>query len=73
MALPNITDARELDAAELSAAILEAKQQLFQLRFQQATNNPVSPHEFKHIRRRLAQLLTVETEQLAQSSSSQEV
>ncbi|XTZ11757.1 MAG: 50S ribosomal protein L29, partial [cyanobacterium endosymbiont of Rhopalodia inflata] len=47
---------------ELVDEILAAKRQLFNLRFQQATRRLEKPHEFKHVRHRLAQLLTVERE-----------
>jgi large subunit ribosomal protein L29 len=75
MALPKIADARSLSNEELSSEILAAKRRLFELRFQQATRRPDKPHEFKHTRHRLAQLLTVERERElnpAPSSSEEE-
>lgn len=73
MALPNIADARKLSDEELVSEILATKQKLFQLRFQQATRRPEKPHEFKHARHRLAQLLTVERQrQLEQYPSEEE-
>lgn len=73
MALPNIADARKLSDEELVNEILATKQKLFQLRFQQATRRPEKPHEFKHARHRLAQLLTVERQrQLEQYPSEEE-
>ncbi|RMF28399.1 MAG: 50S ribosomal protein L29 [Cyanobacteria bacterium J083] len=62
MALPKIEDARQLNEEELAAEILAVKQQLFQLRLEQATGRLEKPHLFKHTKHRLAQLLTVETE-----------
>ncbi len=62
MAFPKIADARALKGEELSEAIIAAKKKLFDLRFQQATRRLETPHEFKHTRHRLAQLLTVEGE-----------
>jgi len=78
MALPKIEDARALSDEELAQEIVSAKQELFNLRFQQATRQEeqAQPHQFKHLRRRIAQLLTVERErelaQPKQTSSSSE-
>jgi large subunit ribosomal protein L29 len=75
MPLPKVEDVRKLTDAELSEQILATKQELFQLRFQKATRQSVQPHQFKHARHRLAQMLTVERErQLAaiQESTSME-
>ncbi len=64
MALPKIEDARALSDEELAQEIVSAKRELFNLRFQQATRqeDQAKPHQFKHLRRRIAQLLTVERE-----------
>lgn len=62
MALPKIEDARSLNDQELADAILAAKRELFELRMQQATRRLEKPHQFKHVRHRIAQLLTVEQE-----------
>lgn len=77
MPLPKIEDARNLSDQELADEILATKRQLFNLRFQQATRRLDKPHEFKHTRHRMAQLLTVERERqiktsLSSSSASQE-
>lgn len=72
MALPKIEDVRQLSDEELGQEIVKQKQQLFQLRFEQATRRLEKPHQFKHTRHRLAQLLTVERErQLGIDRSSQ--
>ncbi len=60
MPLPKIEEIRELSDQELSDRILETKKDLFQLRFQKATRQLDKPHQFKHLRHRLAQLMTVE-------------
>jgi len=74
MALPKISDARNLSDAELAEAILKEKKHLFELRFKQGTRQPVKPHEFRHAKHRLSQLLTVERErQLQAQSKSEEV
>ena len=62
MALSNITDIRKLDDQGLVDEILATKRQLFDLRMQRATKQEPKPHEFKHTRHRLAQLVTVEHE-----------
>ena len=62
MALPKIEEARSLSDEELADEILAAKRKLFELRLQQATGRLEKPHEFKHTRHRIAQLMTVERE-----------
>lgn len=62
MPLPKIADARNLSDSELSAEIIALKKQLFQLRLQKATRQLEKPHQFKHAKHRLAQLLSVEHE-----------
>ncbi|AFY33908.1 50S ribosomal protein L29 [Calothrix sp. PCC 7507] len=73
MPLPKISEARELSDDKLSDEIIAVKRQLFQLRLQKATRQLDKPHQFRHARHRLAQLLTVEGErQRAASQSAQE-
>ncbi|MBU6228506.1 MAG: 50S ribosomal protein L29 [Cyanobacteria bacterium REEB459] len=63
MALSKIESARNLSDEELIEAIVEVKQELFQLRFKQATRQlSKEVHQFKHARHRLAQLMTVQRE-----------
>lgn len=62
MALPKVSEARELSDGELAEQIIAVKKQLFQLRLQKATKQLEKPHQFKHFKHRLAQLLTVEHE-----------
>jgi len=62
MAFPKIQEVRNLSDDELVAAILDTKRQLFQLRFQQGTRKLEGSHQFKHLRHRLGQLMTVERE-----------
>ncbi|WP_341526256.1 50S ribosomal protein L29 [Nostoc sp. UHCC 0302] len=70
MPLPKISEARELNDEKLAQEILATKRQLFQLRLQKATRQLEKPHQFKHARHRLAQLLTVETERQRVASQS---
>ncbi len=62
MPLPKVEDARNLSDEELQEQIVAVKRELFQLRFQKGTRQLDKPHQFKHARHRLAQLMTVERE-----------
>jgi large subunit ribosomal protein L29 len=62
MPLPKIADARSLNDEELADQILAVKRELFDLRMQKGTRQLEKPHQFKHAKHRLAQLLTVERE-----------
>ncbi len=68
MALPKISEARALSDEALREAILNTKRELFTLRMKVATRQPVKPHEFKHAKHRLAQLMTVENERMRQAA-----
>jgi large subunit ribosomal protein L29 len=72
MPLPKVEEVRELSDQEISDRIVATKKELFQLRFQKATRQLEKPHQFKHLRHRLAQLMTLERErQLANQAASQ--
>ena len=62
MPLPKIEEVRDLNDQELNDRIVATKKELFQLRFQKATRQLEKPHQFKHLRHRLAQLMTLERE-----------
>ncbi len=62
MALSKVSEARELSDEQLSEEITAVKKQLFQLRLQKATRQLEKPHQFRHARHRLSQLLTVEND-----------
>ncbi|WP_413174938.1 50S ribosomal protein L29 [Anabaena azotica] len=70
MALSKISEARELSDEKLAEEIVAIKRQLFQLRLQKATRQLEKPHQFRHARHRLAQLLTVEGERSRVASQS---
>jgi len=72
MALPKISEARELSDQELGEQIVEIKKQLFQLRLQKATRQLEKPHQFRHAKHRLAQLLSVEHERKRAATAGQE-
>lgn len=63
MALVKISELRELSDEALKAAIADTKRELFDLRFKKATRQMETGfHQFKHNRRKLAQLMTIERE-----------
>ncbi|MEM6450921.1 MAG: 50S ribosomal protein L29 [Cyanobacteria bacterium P01_D01_bin.105] len=63
MALSKAADFRELSDEDLTAEIAKVKRDLFDLRFKKATRQMETGfHEFKHTRRKLAQLMTIERE-----------
>ncbi|RMF62660.1 MAG: 50S ribosomal protein L29 [Cyanobacteria bacterium J069] len=70
MALPKVSEIRELSDQELSEQIVAAKKQLFDLRFQKATRQLEKTHQFGHVRHRLAQLMTVERERQLESAKA---
>ena len=70
MALTKIADLRKLSDEELGNEISQAKKELFDLRFQKSTRQMETGfHQFKHLRRKIAQLMTIESER--QISTSQ--
>ena len=54
---------RELDAAELAEKLDEAKEELFNLRFQRATNQLDNTARLRQVRREVARISTVIREQ----------
>ena len=59
MGVPQFTDLISLSNAEISEAIIETENQLFNLRFKKATRQNFKSHEIKFAKRRLAQLKTL--------------
>lgn len=70
MPLSKIEDARKLSDEELAQSILTAKRELFDLRMQKATRRLEKPHLFKHVRHRIAQLMSVERERQLEAASA---
>jgi large subunit ribosomal protein L29 len=60
MSLSKMSELKELSSDDIEAQIQEVKRQLFDLRFQKATRQTVQPHQFKHARHKLAQLMTLQ-------------
>ena len=73
MALSKAEELRKLSDDELSTEIAGVKRELFDLRFQQATRQMETGfHQFKHARRKLAQLMTIERERQINADTASE-
>lgn len=73
MGLPKFTDIISFSNTEISEAIIETENLLFNLRFKKATRQTFQPHEIKNAKRRLAQLkilLTLRLENLEQKNDN---
>ena len=54
-----VKEIRELTTEEINTKLLEAKQELFNLRFQQATGNLEKPSRIRDLRHTVARMKTV--------------
>ncbi len=59
MAMLKVGEIRAMTDDELGGRLEEARQELFNLRFQRATGNLSTPTRFRHIRRDVARIKTV--------------
>ena len=59
MPFSKIQEVRDLTDAQVDEQILAIKRQLMELRMLQATGRLEKPHQFKHAKHRLGQLMTV--------------
>ena len=57
-----VEDLKNTSVAELNAQLVEAKKELFNLRFQNATNQLDNTARIREVRRNIARILTVITE-----------
>ena len=73
MGIPKFTDISSLSNIELSDAIIETENELFNLRFKKATRQSFKSHEIKHTKRRLAQLKTLLTLRLGNLEQKEEI
>ena len=64
MGISRFTDIISLSNTEISKAISETENQLFNLRFKKATRQIFKSHEIKDTKRRLAQLKTLLTQRM---------
>ena len=62
-----VTEMRNKSAAELSEELVAAKKELFNLRFQNATNQLDNTSRIKQVRRNIARIQTLITEKAAQA------
>lgn len=60
MSFKDFEELKQLDNESLKSEVVAAKKQLFELRLQKATRQAFKPHSFKHLKRKIAQLLTIE-------------
>lgn len=51
----------QLENEIIKQEIIDAKKQLFELRLQKSTRQAFKPHLFKHLKRKIAQLLTIQS------------
>jgi len=61
MGIPQFSQINSLSSKEISEAILEVENELFNLRFQKATRQNFKSHELKFKKRRIAQFKTLLT------------
>ena len=73
MGLPQFSHIISLSTVEISEAIIETENKLFNLRFRKATRQSFKAHEIKHTRRRLAQLKTLLTARLENVEQQEEI
>jgi large subunit ribosomal protein L29 len=62
MAFLSLNDLKNFDNETLTKEIVATKKQLFELRLKKATRQSFKPHLFKHNKRKVAQLLTLESQ-----------
>lgn len=62
-----VEDLKAKSAAELNDELVAAKKELFNLRFQNATNQLDNTSRIKEVRRNIARIQTVITEKAAQN------
>ena len=73
MGLPQFSDIISLSNTEISEAIIETENELFNLRFKKATRQSFKSHDLNHTKRRLAQLKTLLTLRLENLEQQEEI
>ncbi len=66
MAFLSLNELKKLDNEGLTKEIINTKKELFELRLKKATRQSFKPHLFKHKKRKVAQLLTLESQKQQQ-------
>ena len=64
-----VEDLKNMSVAELNAQLVDAKKELFNLRFQNATNQLDNTGRIREVRRNIARIQTVITEAQRDSSN----
>ena len=62
MGFLNFKELKDLNDEAMSKEVLDTKKSLFELRLKKATRQSFKSHLFKHYRRKIAQLLTAESQ-----------
>jgi large subunit ribosomal protein L29 len=62
MSFLNFKELKDLNDEAMSKEVLDTKKSLFELRLKKATRQSFKSHLFKHYRRKIAQLLTAESQ-----------
>ena len=73
MSLPQFTDILSLSNVEISEAIIETENKLFNLRFKKATQQNLKSNEIKYTKRQLAHLKTLLTLRLENVEQTDEI
>jgi large subunit ribosomal protein L29 len=60
MAFTNFVELKELDDTQVGQSILNYKKFFFDLLLKKATRQSFKSHNFKHLKRKISQLLTIE-------------
>ena len=68
----NASELRQKNGQELAEELLGLRREQFNLRMQQATGQLVRPHEYRRVRRDIARIKTVLSEQNSDQKSSQQ-
>ncbi len=66
MAFLSLNELKKLDNEGLTKEIINTKKELFELRLKKATRQSFKPDLFKHNKRKVAQLLTLESQKQQQ-------
>jgi large subunit ribosomal protein L29 len=61
MSFKSFETLNSLENEIIKQEIVDAKKQLFELRLQKATRQAFKPHLFKHLKRKISQLLTIQS------------
>jgi len=69
----NTADIREMTADELGEALVDAKEEKFNLRFQLATNQLDNTARIGEVKKDIARILTVMSERTATSAEAEQV